>query len=176
MTISELIERLDRHVMPEPNSGCWIWLGAMQSGGYGSVWFGNRTERVHRVSWIAHFGEIPERLCVCHRCDVRLCINPEHLFLGTLLENNQDRHVKGRDFIATNRAAALGILAKARSHVRVTPSGTINANARLREEDIPAIRAAFAEGVSTHELARRYGVTQPTMWRVTSGKGWQHVK
>jgi hypothetical protein len=77
-------------------SGCWLWLGATRGDQYGACKFRKKAEGVHRVSWILHFGEIPAGKVVMHTCDVRLCVNPEHLRLGTSKENWEDAVKKGR--------------------------------------------------------------------------------
>lgn len=64
--------------------------------GYACLHYNRTTVRAHRMSWIVHFGEIPKGLCVCHKCDNRICINPDHLFLGTHQDNNDDMIAKGR--------------------------------------------------------------------------------
>lgn len=91
-----LAERFAPRLIPEPNSGCWLWTGATDELGYGKLMYRRRKLRVHRVSYELHYGSIPDGLLVCHRCDTRLCANPEHLFLGTIKDNMDDKIKKGR--------------------------------------------------------------------------------
>lgn len=78
---------------------CWLWTGkTLKRNGYGYLWHPEegRTIHAHRVSWLVHHGAIPDRLHVLHRCDVPVCLNPAHLFLGTQLDNMRDMAAKGR--------------------------------------------------------------------------------
>lgn len=78
------------------DDGCWIWKGAKAGNGYGSIFKDGRPEMAHRVSWILHFGSIPEGMYVLHSCDVPACVNPAHLFIGSQSENLKDAVAKGR--------------------------------------------------------------------------------
>src|SRR5689334_15866969 len=94
-----LMDRLLERSSPEPNTGCWLWLGPVRPDGYGTIGRGGRNGGMvpaHRASYEVHFGPPPKELCVCHRCDVKTCINPAHLWLGTKKDNTQDMMRKGR--------------------------------------------------------------------------------
>jgi hypothetical protein len=91
------IARIESRIERIPIAGCWIYLGCMGSKtGYGALSVNGREMMAHRASYLAYRGPIPNGLCVLHRCDVRSCVNPEHLFLGTKRDNTQDMMAKGR--------------------------------------------------------------------------------
>lgn len=75
---------------------CWLWTGLILNNGYGQITEGSRKWSTHRYSYVLHFGSIPEGHSVLHKCDVRNCVNPEHLFSGTQLANMHDMISKGR--------------------------------------------------------------------------------
>jgi hypothetical protein len=85
--------------------GCWLWKAATNVAGYGKLYAHvdemGRTHTIdsHRASWAIHFGEVPDGLMVLHRCDNPTCVRPDHLFLGTGLDNVLDCHSKGRAYI-----------------------------------------------------------------------------
>src|SRR5690348_2245712 len=93
---AELILRLDLNSIPEPNTGCVLWLGAVTPFGHGLINIQRKNRIVSRISWIAHNGPIPAGKLVCHKCDVPSCINPNHLFLASHRENMEDMDKKGR--------------------------------------------------------------------------------
>ena len=85
------------------DGACIIWTGPLNTAGYGLFDVGKIGRRsikmlAHRQAWVFAFGAIPDRLCVLHRCDVRACVNPEHLWLGTMSDNMKDALAKGRAF------------------------------------------------------------------------------
>lgn len=81
--------------IPEPNSGCWLWIASVNNDGYGFFGMGGRTMSAHRASWILHRGAIPKGKYVLHKCDVRQCVNPDHLYLGTQFDNMRDASIRG---------------------------------------------------------------------------------
>lgn len=106
----------------------------------------------HIVSWTLHYGPVPAGMCVLHRCDVRVCVNPDHLFLGTRGDNGRDMAAKGR-----------------------SPYGTRRWNARLTDDDIPLIRRLYRDGMGQTEIANLYGVKQGAIWGIVHGKTWRRV-
>jgi hypothetical protein len=103
-----LADRLARHVVPEPNTGCWLWTGAVNRDGYGRLPLARGEIRAHRLSYELSVGPIPSGRMVCHHCDTPACVNPRHLFLGTQEENIRDMIRKGRLRSYPKRVSAEG--------------------------------------------------------------------
>lgn len=147
---------LEKVIVGRPEE-CWRWTGAHVPDGYGSMMLESRGARdrssikAHRFAWLHWIGPIPDGMHVCHHCDVRDCVNPSHLFLGTNADNVADRVRKGRS--AGQR-------------------GEANHKAKLTEDDVRHIRASRSRA---RELARHYGVAYETINRVRRGEFWGHV-
>ena len=136
--------------------GCWIWTGSKHvRGRYGTVGLMGKTWMAHRASWMLFRGEDPGTLCICHKCDVGMCVNPDHLFLGTVTDNCRDMERKGR----------------ARH-----PVGERHGRARLTWRAAADILALHKQGVPIRELSRRFGVARPSIDRIVHGVGWVHQK
>jgi hypothetical protein len=105
------LARFEAKVHAEPNTGCFLWVGSASEQGYGYVGVGGgKLGKAHRVSYEHFVGPIPPGLCVLHRCDTPACVNPDHLFVGTKLDNSDDMIAKGR--------ARSGIDQRSRTHCR----------------------------------------------------------
>ena len=168
------VRRFMAKVSPEPNSGCWLWDGAIVPDGYGSLYWGKPYSiKAHRAAWIICNGPIIEDLQVLHRCDVRCCVNPDHLFLGTNADNVEDRVAKGRSAVAfgpNNRRFVDG-----RSRLRGklgTPRGERVGGAKLTAEKVAKIRTDLR---TSAEIAADYGVTPSCIVQVKARKVWRHV-
>jgi hypothetical protein len=139
----------------EPNErGCWEWTGTRFSQGYGRIAYLNRSLKAHRVAYELFVGPIPEGKLVCHACDNPPCVNPEHLFLGTDLENLQDAARKGR-----------------KDH-----KGEKNSRVKITEFIVKQIREDYAVGdIMQQDLADKYGVTQMTISNIVTRRTWKHI-
>lgn len=131
-------------------SGCWLWPNVCKRHGYGRLMRDGRIVRAHRYAWTLVHGPIPDGVFVCHRCDVRACVNPDHLFLGTAADNNRDMWSKGRH-----------------PHMR----GERHGNARFTQEQIDALRSGAMGDV--HEAAAALGVDPSYAYRLASGDRWR---
>jgi hypothetical protein len=95
--MSDPMARLMSNYIPEPNSGCWLWLGPYRSRGYGSMSIGKRRSApAHRVMLSLVSPNNNPALYACHHCDVACCINPDHLYWGTQTDNMRDAARRGR--------------------------------------------------------------------------------
>lgn len=140
--------------------GCWVWNGFTAGGGYGRFVIERRNVPAHRYSYQLHIGEIPNGLLVCHRCDVRACVNPSHLFLGTSADNSADMVSKGR-------ARAPDPKTRAR--------GEQQGCSVLTEEIVRSIIDEYAIGSTQAAIGKKYGVRQTTVSAIMRGLTWRHV-
>lgn len=137
--------------------GCWEFAGlSTHSAGYRLLWTGDGSrsyQQAHRVSWELHYGPIPAGMLVCHHCDNRICVRPDHLFLGSIQDNMDDRNMKQRQ-----------------------ARGERLWSAKLTADDVLEIRRRYAAGgVLIRELAEEFGMSYPGIQHITSGRKWRHL-
>jgi hypothetical protein len=142
------------HATPEE---CWLWGGEITRHGYGRAHCDYQRLAAHRLSWIIQFGDIPDGLFVCHHCDVKRCVNPNHLFLGTQSENIQD-------MIAKDRGRAKPGERHPASKLTAEQVGFIRANYIFRHPE-------FGQA----PLAKRFGVSSAKIGQVVHRKCWKHI-
>ena len=133
--------------------GCWDWSGRIPSNGYGTIHFKGKTYRAHRVSMMVMRNEDPGELYVCHKCDNKKCVNPDHLFLGTSSENLMDASRKGR-----------------------IAFGSRSGNSKLSEKDIVAIFEMEKSGKNAREISEMFPVSQSQICRILTNKTWNREK
>ena len=150
--IQKLPERLLSRVRVGAPSECWPWTGATFRGGYGRTEYAPRkSTTAHRVIYTMLHGPVASDLEICHTCDNRICVNPAHLFVGTVKDNAADKIAKGRH----------GALA-----------GELAPGAKLKTQDVLAIRESKLD---TSVVARQFGVSSSTIYQIRTRRIWRYV-
>ncbi len=141
-------ERFEEKTMPVPESGCWIWMGASNSAGYGVFYLNGRMTTANRASYEIYRGRIPQNHFACHICDIPLCVNPNHLFTGTQQDNLRDMVRKGR---------------------HNGPRGEAHHLSKLTEKQVLAIREDTRK---LREIAADYGVAHQIVSYIKRRETW----
>lgn len=147
------IERFWKKVKKTNDGSCWEWTGCIiSSTGYGSITINRKPKYPHRISFEMHNHKIPPNMCVCHKCDNRKCVRPDHLFLGTHADNMRDRELKGRG-----------------------AKGERNGGAKLNWKLVAEIRRIAPTLKRGHtKLARAYGVNRFTIKMIVTNQLWKN--
>lgn len=160
MDISKIDRARFESKVHRASDGCWIWTAAKQPNGYGVFKVGSSTQRAHRVAFAIEHGREPTGY-VLHSCDVKACVNPDHLREGTQSENI-------REFVARGKKVQPVDITHPPDKAR---RGESNGQAKLTTADVEEIRSL--KGAATQrEIARRFGVTHPVIGRIHRGEGW----
>jgi hypothetical protein len=143
----ELINKILKHI--NKTDSCWLWTAAINKHGYGLTKLTKKTRTAHRVLYELFKGEIPEGKFVCHSCDVRHCVNPEHLWIGTTEDNMKDMSLKKR------------------------------IHSRLTDQDVIEIRNCYKNeyyyGILL-DLSRKFNVHESHIWAIVHNKKRLHVQ
>lgn len=145
-------DRFNEHVTPTNKRTCWEWEGNLFPTGYGVFSIRRKTIGAHRASWRLYNGDIPDDLQVLHKCDNRKCVNPYHLYLGTIEDNMRDKVERGRSLKGEDVPTSV-----------------------LTKKQVKEIRKLYRQGVVQTELAKRYGVHQGTISGIVLKKTWKHI-
>lgn len=132
---------------------CWPWTGSTDGKGYGKLHVRPKMWSAHRLAWKIHYGALDDNLSVLHRCDNPRCVNPDHLFLGTVADNNADMRAKGRHAHGEKQYRAL-----------------------LTADQVRSIRQKATDGTSLTEIARQMGVSRSSIGAIVRGKLWKHIQ
>lgn len=135
-------------------NGCWEYTGSRFAFGHGKIKYKGKTYRTHRVSFILCVNDISDNLHVLHKCDNPPCINPDHLFEGTQLDNMRDMIAKGR---------------------RRDSHGENNSTAKLTNEQVRVIKLALALGLTQQTIADKYNVGRASIGQISRGNNWRTI-
>lgn len=150
MNAEEILE----NYIPVTETGCWLWLGNVLKTGYGHVWYENKTRRVHKVVYELTKGEVPNGLYVCHKCDIRSCVNPAHLYAGTPQNNMDDRSARGR---------------------QSRFPGESHPMAKLNNEQVLQIREMAADKIPDRIIATEFGISWISVYYIRTKRLWKHI-
>lgn len=143
--LKSLKDKFEKFVVK--NEGCWSWKGCKKiKMPYGSLTFRRKNLFAHRVSYEIHIGKIPKGISVLHKCDNAECSNPEHLFLGTYLDNKRDQIAKGRSVVE-----------------------------KLNVEKVKEIKKMLFDGILHKIISKKYGISLTTVWSIQTGRTWGDV-
>jgi hypothetical protein len=150
--------RMKRHFeknVVKSEHGCWLWMGAQRGNGYGQTSLNRKPLPASRASWLIHYGEIPEGMFVCHSCDVRACVSPAHLWLGTPKDNTQDMIKKGR---------------------KISPQGEDAPHTKIKTRDVINIKSMIKQGIPVKEISNKLSISHSIIYGIRNGRTWKHVE
>jgi hypothetical protein len=161
-------------------NGCWEWPNT--NGDYGRMAFFGKDEGIHRISWILEYGEIPDGLCVLHRCDNPPCSRPSHLFLGTKIDNTADMVSKGRQAKGDKNGSRIHpeSLPRGENHgMNTCPErrtyGERNGMAQFTERQVLEIRERFNEGEKVLKIAQDLEKSYHSIYGIVKRLKWRHI-
>lgn len=169
-----LVSRFESYI--HKTETCWLWEGPIAASGYGLFCYRGERTRAHRVSYWLFIGPLADGKLICHSCDVKLCVNPKHLWQGTYSQNSVDMVQKGRQSFQQNPE----LIPRGKRHWQnkypeLRLRGEKNASAKLTETSIINIRTLRSEGVDTYQLSYLFKVHVGTINKIVRRDSWNHV-
>lgn len=148
------------------SNGCWEWQACISTAGYGKIGYKGKSIEAHRISYELSFGEIPNGMSICHSCDNRKCVRPDHLFVGSHRENMMDAKAKGRMVHGDSHWMV--------KYPELRMRGSSHPKSRLIEEEVSLIRLLSLVH-NQKFLAKQFNVSEPTISEIVTNKRWKHV-
>ena len=147
-------QRFNAKWVEDASTGCWVWQGASHVKGYGYIKIPKTRKQIpaHRLSYLIHVGDIPDGKCVLHKCDNPPCVNPDHLFIGTKLDNAMDMVKKMRHCYGERQG----------SH-------------KLTEKEVVRIHEMIKLGMKQKEIAAIFKIGAMQISRIKHGSRWRHI-
>lgn len=152
----KIIKRFIKKIRKCEDDGCWEWTHGKIKTGYGVIRINNKNFGAHRISYLMHFGNFDNKLCVLHKCDNPSCVRPDHLYLGTQTDNMKDMDNKKR--------RKLNIM-----------KGEQNGRSKLLVIDVINIKKMLSNKISQREIAKKYNVSQVAVSLIKRNKNWKYV-
>ena len=146
-------QRIINNTVVDTN-GCWNWIGKLDKGGYAICTFKNKRTRMHRATYEFYKGSFEKTKLICHKCDNRKCINPDHLYVGTHKDNAIDMVVRKRQNLTL---------------------GSAHQNSIFDEKTILLMRKEYSEGILISELSRKYKSAYRNVWKIIRRQTWKHI-
>lgn len=148
-----LKDSIESKYTKKSDNECWNWRSYKGTGGYGNFTFNGKVYISSRASYEVYVGKIPENMHVCHKCDNRACVNPNHLFVGTVADNM-------RDMVNKNRSA----------------KGSNHSQAKLNESQVKKIKQMLKQNITHTEIAAMFNVGREAISKINQGIRWGHIK
>lgn len=158
-SVPSLLEKLQKSGVSVGE--CLEWSKARSKSGYGQTYFNGKVVYVHRLVWEILNGPIPEGGCILHTCDNPPCFFPDHLWLGTMQDNARDMANKGRQVFQKDATKA--------------SRGERHGLSKMTPEKVIEMRRLHGEGWSQRKLAKKYNLSQASVWAIVNRETWKHV-